>query len=176
MRVPTAAERLLPTLIDVHVRSGNRDSIQKINKAEAEAIVDEIASLVADDGFGERSIGVVSLLGPDQGKLIFDSLLERIGEEAFLKHHIRCGDARTFQGSEADVIFISAVDDYQSGAVMTSNKLDNIRRINVAASRAKDRLYFFHSFARNDLSELDLRARLMDHFKAPIQGLSNAKG
>ena len=176
VRVPTAAERLLPTLIDVHVRSGSRDSIQKINKAEAEAIVDEIALLVADDGFGERSIGVVSLLGPDQGKLIFDSLLERIGEEAFLKHRIRCGDARTFQGSEADVIFISAVDDYRSGAVMTSNKLDNIRRINVAASRAKDRLYFFHSFARNDLSELDLRARLMDHFKAPIQGLSNAKG
>jgi very-short-patch-repair endonuclease len=138
--------------------------------------VEEIARLVADKNFGERSIGVVSLLGPDQGKLIFDSLLERIGEEAFLKHRVRCGDARTFQGSEADVIFISAVDDAESGAVMTSNKLENIRRINVAVSRARDRLYFFHSFARDDLSELDLRAKLMDHFRAPIKGLSNAQG
>lgn len=176
VRVPKATERLLPTLVDVHVRTGSRDPIRKTNKAEADAIVEEIAKLVADKNFRERSIGVVSLLGPDQGKLIFDSLLDRIGEETFLKHHIRCGDARTFQGSEADVIFISAVDDAKSGAVMTSNKIDNIRRINVAVSRARDRLYFFHSFARNDLSDLDLRGRLMDHFKAPIQGLSNAQG
>lgn len=176
VRVPTANERLLPTLVDVHVRTGSRDRIQKINRAEADAIVEEIAALVADDGFGTRSIGVVSLLGPDQGKLIFDSVLERIGEEAFLKHRIRCGDARTFQGSEADVIFISAVDDANSGAVMTHNLLDNIRRINVAVSRARDRLYFFHSFSRHDLGALDLRARLMDHFKAPLQGLTDAKG
>jgi very-short-patch-repair endonuclease len=176
IRVPTATERLLPTLVDVHVRTGSRDRIQKINRAEADAIVEEIAMLIAGKNFGERSIGVVSLLGPHQGKLIFDSLLERIGEEAFLKHRIRCGDARTFQGSEADVILISAVDDAESGAWMTVNRLDNIRRINVAVSRARDRLYFFHSFGRNDLSELDLRARLMDHFKAPIQGLSTARG
>ncbi len=176
VRVPTASERLLPTLVDVHVREGFRDPRQKINRPEAKAIVDEIASLVASDEFGNRTIGVVSLLGPEQGKLIFDSLLERIGEDAYLKHQIRCGDARTFQGSEADVILISAVDDSRSGAVMTANKLDNIRRVNVAVSRAKDRLYFFHSFARNDLSVLDLRARLMDHFITPIQGLSNARG
>ena len=176
VRVPTANERLLPTLVDVHVRTGSRDRIQKINRAEADAIVEEIAALVADDAFGKRSIGVVSLLGPDQGKLIFDSVLERIGEEAFLKHRIRCGDARTFQGSEADVIFISAVDDANSGAVMTHNLLDDIRRINVAVSRARDRLYFFHSFSRHDLGALDLRARLMDHFKAPLQGLTDAKG
>ena len=176
VRVPDATERLLPTLIDVHVASGRRDSTRKINKPEADAIVEEIASLVTQEGFGRRTIGVVSLLGPDQGKLIFDTLLEKIGEEAFLKHRIRCGDARTFQGSEADVIFISAVDDSVSGAVMTPNKLDNIRRINVAVSRARDRLYFYHSFARHDLSEIDLRARLIDHIKAPLAGLSSARG
>ena len=60
------------------------------------------------------------------------------------------------------MIVISAVDDSASGAVMTSNRLDNVRRINVAVSRARDRLYFYHSFARADLSELDLRARLID--------------
>ena len=116
------------------------------------------------------------MLGPDQAKFIFDQLLEVVGEEAFLKYHIRCGDARTFQGSEADVIFLTCVDDGSSGTVMTSNKVDNIRRINVAVSRARDRLYLFHSFARGDLGENDLRARLIDHFKTPMQGLSEKQG
>ncbi len=176
VRIPDATERLMPTLVDVHVRNGCRDRIQKINRAEAEAIVNEIDALVNDDGFGKRSIGVVSLLGPDQGKLIFDLVLERIGEEAFLKHRIRCGDARAFQGSEADVIFISAVDDPGSGGVMTENKLDNVRRINVAVSRARDRLYFFHSFASEDLSQLDLRVKLIEHFKSPIKDVPKGKG
>jgi len=116
------------------------------------------------------------LLGFEQGKLIFDLLLERIGEELFLKHKIRCGDARTFQGSEADIVFITAVDDPQSGGVMTHNKLENVRRINVAVSRAKDRLYFYHSFASEDLSPLDLRQKLIEHFKSPVKGLQSEKG
>lgn len=176
VRVPKSTERLLPTLVDVHVTNGYRDQIRKVNRPEAEAVIDEIEQLVGSDRFGKRTIGVVSLLGPDQAKYIFDGTLERIGEEAFLKHKIRCGDARTFQGSEADVIFISCVDDGCSGAVMTANKLDNIRRINVAVSRARDRLYLFHSFARTDLSELDLRGRLMDHFKSPLPDLPDGNG
>ena len=176
VRVPDANERLLPCLVDVHVRTGIRETKWKINKPEAMAIVEEISQLVADPSFGSRSIGVVSLLGPDQARYIFDQILEKIGEESFLKHNIRCGDARTFQGSEADVIFISAVDDSSSGGVMTMNLLDNIRRINVAVSRARDRCYFYHSFAREDLSELDLRAKLIDHFKAPLTGITDEAG
>jgi very-short-patch-repair endonuclease len=176
VRIPKANERLLPTLIDVHLKTGYRDSSRKINKPEAQAIVDEIATLIVDLSFGERSIGVVSLLGNEQAKVIYDLLWEKIGQEAFLKHRIRCGDARTFQGSERDVMFISCVDDAASGTVLTSNRLDNIRRINVAVSRAKDRLYLFHSFSRQDLSENDLRARLMDHFQAPIEGLYDKQG
>ena len=176
VRIPNAAERMLPTLVDVHVCNGRRDPAQKINRAEASAIADEIAALTSDKKFGSRSIGVVSLLGPEQGKLIFDLVIERIGEEAFLKHKIRCGDARFFQGSEADVIFISAVDDATSGGVMTANKMDNIRRINVAVSRARDRLYFFHSFVSEDLSPLDLRVKLIEHFKAPLHGVTGVQG
>ena len=176
VRIPTGDKRLLPTLVDVHVRNGYRDSGSAINKPEAEAIVDEIERLVGDPSMKGRSIGVVSLLGHEQGKLIFDLLLDRIGEEAFLNHKIRCGDARTFQGSEADIVFISAVDDPRSGGVMTENKLENVRRINVAASRAKDRLYFYHSFTAEDLSPMDLRLKLMDHFKSPLKGLSSEVG
>jgi very-short-patch-repair endonuclease len=176
VRVPTADERLLPTLVDVHVRNGFRDPMYAINRPEADAIVEEVARIVGDPAMQGRTIGVVSLLGHEQGKLIFDLLLERIGEEAFLKHKIRCGDARTFQGSEADIVFISAVDDPRSGGVMTENKLENVRRINVAVSRAKDRLYFYHSFAPEDLSPLDLRLKLVEHFKSPVKGLPSEKG
>ena len=176
LRIPSSTERLLPTLVDVQVKTGYRDPHKKINRPEAEAIVTEVASLIEDPANAKRSIGIVSLLGPEQAKLIMDLLLIKIGEEAFVKHRIRCGDARTFQGSEADIVFISAVDDANSGGVMTYNKLENIRRVNVAVSRARDRLYFFHSFAAEDLSALDLRLKLIEHFRAPIHGLSQGTG
>ncbi|MDF1738639.1 MAG: AAA domain-containing protein [Verrucomicrobiales bacterium] len=176
VRVPTATERLLPTLVDVHVQTGYRDKRRKVNKPEASAIVKEIDLLTSDPDFAGRSIGVVSLLGYEQARHIQEELIDQIGEEKFLEHNIRCGDARTFQGSEADIIFISAVDDPDSGAVFTPNRVDNIRRINVAVSRARDRLYFYHSFARSDLSAIDLRGKLMDHFKAPMMGLGVEQG
>ncbi len=174
VRVPRATERLLPTLVDVHVVHGARDPRRKINAAEAFAIVDEIEALVSDPALADRSIGVVSLLGVEQAKFIFNHLLERIGEEKYLRHRMRCGDARTFQGSEADIIFLSAVDDGESASVMTENLMDNVRRMNVATSRARDRLYFFHSFARGDLRAADLRGRLLDHFRSPLAGLDDA--
>lgn len=173
VRVPRATERLLPTLVDVHVVHGARDLRRKINAAEAFAIVDEIETLVSDPTLADRSIGVVSLLGIEQAKFIFNHLLERIGEEKYLRHRIRCGDARTFQGSEADIIFLSAVDDGESASVMTENLMDNVRRMNVATSRARDRLYFFHSFTRGDLKAADLRGRLLDHFRSPLAGLTD---
>jgi len=176
VRVPRATERLLPTLVDVHVANGQRDSRKKINVQEALAIVAEIEALVSDERIGRRSIGIVSLLGPEQAKYLFDLLIERVGEEKFLKHRIRCGDARTFQGSEADIIFLSAVDDGASASVMTENLMDNVRRMNVAASRARDRLYFFHSFTRADLGPLDLRGQLLDHFRSPLAGLDESSG
>lgn len=176
VRVPTATERLLPTLVDVHVKTGYRDSRRKINKPEARSIVEEIDLLTSDPDFAGRSIGVVSLLGYEQARLIQEELIDQIGEEKFLEHNIRCGDARTFQGSEADIIFITAVDDRESGAVFTPNRVDNIRRINVAVSRARDRLYFYHSFARGDLSAIDLRGKLMDHIRTPFMGLGSDQG
>jgi very-short-patch-repair endonuclease len=176
VRVPGAEERLVPTLVDVHVRTGRRLPNKKINLPEADAIIAEIQNLIGDPDFGKRSIGVVSLLGAEQARHIMDKLIDEIGEDAYLKHRIRCGDARTFQGSEADVIFLSAVDDAESGGVMTENKIDNVRRINVAVSRARDRLYFYHSFAREDLSGVDLRARLLDHFRSPLPSLQDAPG
>ena len=47
VRLPKASERLSPPLIDVHVVEGRKDRSNR-NLAEAEAIVDEIARIVAD--------------------------------------------------------------------------------------------------------------------------------
>jgi superfamily I DNA and/or RNA helicase len=88
------------------VTNGHKDH-RKINVPEAEAIVGEIEWVVNDPGYANRSIGVVSLIGAQQAHYIQGLLLERIGEEAFLRHQIACGDAATFQGKERDIMFIS---------------------------------------------------------------------
>jgi len=164
LRVPKASERLLPCLVCVRVLHGIRDGLRKVNRPEAEAIVDEIEALTTDPAFGDRSIGIVSLLGNEQPKLIYDILRDRIGEEPILKHRIAAGDAAAFQGSEFDVVFMSMVD---SGTPRTLRSRVFEQRYNVASSRARDRLYLFHSLQRTDLNDSDLRARLLDHFKNP---------
>ncbi|MEI9898165.1 MAG: AAA domain-containing protein [Chthoniobacter sp.] len=168
LRVPTAEERLSPVLIDVFVRGGYRHAgSQKINRPEAEAIVEEIKKIVTDTTMSRRSIGVVSLLGNEQARLVLDLLIAAIGERAILDHQIRCGDAMTFQGREADIMFISMVSDAGSLRAATGEMYE--QRFNVAASRARDRMYLFRSFRREDVSDKDLRARLLDHFTRPLR-------
>ena len=41
------------------------------------------------------------------------------------------------------------------------------RRFNVAASRARDQMFLFHSVTVNDLSESDLRRKLLEFFENP---------
>ena len=55
-------------LVDVFVKGGNRQ--KDVNKAEAKAIVNEIANLIADPVFDGRSIGVVTLMGTEQASYI----------------------------------------------------------------------------------------------------------
>src|SRR5690606_21778769 len=108
LRIPKASERLDPPLIDIYVPHGQRDG-RKRNRAEAEVIVDEIEKLVADPAFEKRTVGVISLLGAEQARLIYDKLLDEIGAELMERHHIMCGDAATFQGQERDIVFLSMV-------------------------------------------------------------------
>ena len=44
------------------------------------------------------------------------------------------------------------------------------RRFNVAASRARDQMFLFHSVTVNDLSESDLRRKLLEFFMNPGSG------
>lgn len=174
LRVPKASERITPPLVDVFVRGGARDGRGKVNRIEAQAIVDEVKVITDTPRYQGRTIGVVSLLGGDQAKYIFELLIAQLGEEKIISHQIRCGDAMTFQGREADIVFISMVSDGDSVRALSGEMYE--QRFNVAVSRAKDRLYLFRSFRREDLKEHDLRAQLVNHFQSPLRRDTEKKG
>jgi very-short-patch-repair endonuclease/transcription elongation GreA/GreB family factor len=171
VRVPKASERLSPPLIDVHVVEGRKDRSNR-NFAEAEAIVDEIARIVADPAMASRTIGVISLIGAKQAQLIQAMLLERIGEEAFVRHDIACGDSAVFQGKERDIVLLSMVECPQTCTSKTA--LPFQQRFNVALSRARDREYLFRSVTEEMLKPDDLKAKVLRHFKNPMLGRTPA--
>jgi very-short-patch-repair endonuclease len=165
LRIPKPSERLDPPLIDVYLPHGRKDK-RKINRIEAEAIADEVETIVKHPRFAKHTIGVVSLIGGQQAHFIQQLLLERIGEEAFHRHKIACGDSATFQGKERDIMFVSMVSSPGDGA-LTSQVFQ--QRFNVALSRARDRMYLFRSIAEENLKNLqDLRLKVIRHFKDPM--------
>ena len=167
LRLPKASERLDPPLIDVLVQDGYRDGDK--NHAEARFIVEEIKRMVSDERFHDRSIGVVSLLADKQAFLIWEILSEELGPEYMQRHKITCGDARTFQGKERDIMFLSMVVAPNEKRVTPLSRDTYAQRFNVAASRARDRMYLVRSVAIEHLSEADkLRRSLIAHFSSPF--------
>lgn len=167
LRIPKSSEKLTPPLIDVYVKGGRRDERSKVNEIEAGAIVSEIKKLISDQKYKGRSIGVVSLIGAQQAKYIQDQLLVELGEDIFQEYKIACGDASTFQGKERDIMFLSMVVGSGQGAVMS--KRDAEQRMNVALSRARDRMYLYRSIQESDLkNESDLRLKILRHFVFPM--------
>ena len=166
LRLPKTSERLDPPLVDVVVEDGHRKG--DVNLPEARFIVDEIKTIVADPNMDRRSIGVVSLLADKQALLIWDRLTDELGTEVMQRHRIACGDARTFQGKERDIMFLSMVSaPNEVGAPLSRDTF--AQRFNVAASRAKDRMYLVRSVELEHLSETDrLRRSLIGHFAAPF--------
>lgn len=166
LRMPKASERLDPPLIDVVVEDGYRRG--DVNAPEARFIVDEIKTIVADPNMRDRSIGVVSLLADKQALFIWERLTHELGPEVMQRHRIACGDARTFQGKERDIMFLSMVSaPNEVGAPLSRDTF--AQRFNVAASRARDRMYLVRSVELEHLSEADrLRRSLIAHFATPF--------
>ena len=91
---------------------------------------------------------MISLLGTAQAKAIEKKLLERVPPEEWAARDLRCGDAADFQGSERDVMFLSMVAAPEPGRRLGALTRDlYVQRYNVAASRAKDQMWLFHSVA-----------------------------
>jgi hypothetical protein len=158
LRLPTQSERLTPSLVDVKVIG---TKVGKINEVEADKIVEMIQehmNLPRSDA-RPRSIGVISLIGDEQSRLIRGRLLDAIGPEKMARHNILIGDAPTFQGAERDVVFLSMV--CSRGSVPTQSQLMHFQRANVAMSRARDRCVLVRSIELTDISS-------MDDMKVPI--------
>jgi very-short-patch-repair endonuclease len=165
LRIPTSSERIEPPLVDCYVEGGVRDQ-RDCNEYEALAIAEEIETILKEDRFAKRTIGVVSLLGIDQAKHIDTLVRQRCNAGELIRRRFECGDARTFQGSERDMMFLSMVVDAANCKAVSGNMFD--QRFNVAASRARDRMYLVRSVQAADLSDKDLRMTLLAHFDKPL--------
>jgi very-short-patch-repair endonuclease len=153
-----------PALRPVRVLDGVRSIGQygDVNEPEAQALVDCVAACCADPAYAEMTFGVVTLLGSAQARLIEQQLLARLGLD-FERRHLRVGDPANFQGSERDVIFLSMVaDDNRSAATRKADA----QRINVAASRARNQMWLFHSVDAARLHPDDYRGQLLTYMYA----------
>ncbi len=164
------AGRLTPVIVARHVPDGyQRGKSPRVdNPPEAHAIVEQIRRCCEDPGYDGKTMGVISLLGDTQARLIERLLLDKIGPEEMERRHLVCGDAYAFQGDERDVMFLSLVsapgEDVRIGT-LTSER--DKRRFNVAASRAKDQMCLFHTATLNDLSPVCLRYKLLEYCLNP---------
>jgi very-short-patch-repair endonuclease len=150
----------------VHVADGyERGTSNKINPAEVDAIVDQIEKCLADPRYDGLTFGVISLLGGAQAKAIEAKLLERVEPEEWTARNLRCGDAADFQGSERDVMFLSMVAAPEPGRRLGAlTRQLYVQRYNVAASRAKDQMWLFHSVTLQELGNPeDMRFALLDY-------------
>lgn len=94
-------------------------------------------------------------------------LNDELGEQVVTQYKITCGDARTFQGKERDIMFLSMVASPGHAHAQTQDMV--AQRFNVAASRARDRMYLVRSIQAEELSQADqLRSKLIQHFQAPF--------
>jgi very-short-patch-repair endonuclease len=162
----------LPPLCSVRVKgAATAGTSTRLNNAvEAEAIVSQIEACVADPAYLGKSFGVVVLQGTGQVQLLHQLLLERIEPKEWERRRLRVGTPPDFQGDERDVVFISLVIAEKRPAV-TGTEWQ--RRFNVAASRAKDQMWLFHSVGPEHLSPNDLRSSLLSYVLNPPPALSS---
>lgn len=162
MRKIEDIERFQMPIKSIKVKDGIRNVIKPVNVKEAEELVNKIQECCNDKRYKNMTIGVISLLGEAQAELIENMLIAKIGQTEMIKRKIICGDAYSFQGDERDIIFISMVI-ANNVKFSTLSKESDIRRFNVAVSRARNQLWIFHSVDIGDLSDLCIRKRLLQY-------------
>lgn len=164
LRNPPSNERLEPVLESVFVEGGYREGRADVNKPEARAICERVRQIVNDPKYKGKSIGVISLLGKDQARYIFNIIGEYITPEQQEEYKFRVGDSYDFQGDERDIILLSMVVGANDEKRLTTLSYDIKRyrqRFNVAVSRAREKLILFHSIKLENLKPNDLRYQLL---------------
>ena len=162
--------RLHPVLQARHIATGYRqgNSTNPLNPPEADAVVEAVAGCCKNPEYNGKTFGVISLLGEAHAKYIERNLLNLLGPEEMETRRMVCGDAYAFQGDERDVIFLSLVAAPGETAMNALTSQKYYRRFNVAASRARDQMWLFHTPSINDFrNREDLRYQLVQFFYAP---------
>jgi very-short-patch-repair endonuclease len=161
----------------VYVSNGYREGhLQRvINRPEAEALVDMVVKCCKDERYQGMTMGVIVLQGESQAYLIAEMLLRHLGAEEMDQRRLICGNPYSFQGDERDVIFLSIVAAPNERIGPMTQAADQ-RRFNVAASRAQEQMWLFHSVTINELSEQCLRRRLIEYFHYPKSRIAQALG
>ncbi|HWS36846.1 MAG TPA: AAA domain-containing protein [Actinoplanes sp.] len=166
--LPLRADRpALPPIQTVFCEAGERQPLAgfgDVNREEATALVDRVTKIVADPRYDGRTLGVISLLSSSgQAAWLLEQLRAAIGEDEIQARRLRVGDAYTFQGDERDVVLVSMVVSERDPRIAAFTKRDYHRRINVAASRARDQLWIFHSVRPGALLDDDARRLLLSY-------------
>lgn len=159
----------LEPLRAVHVAGGYRQGAGNsvINRPEAEALVAQVKECVKNPRYAGLTMGVISLQQNGQANLIESLLVKAIGVEEMQERRLVCGNPYSFQGDERDVVFLSLVAAEGETRFVALTTDNDMRRFNVAASRAKEQLWLFHSVTLNDLSAACYRHKLLSHFLNP---------
>jgi transcription elongation GreA/GreB family factor/very-short-patch-repair endonuclease len=165
----------LPPLRTVHVPDGYIEGTgqKQINRIEAEQLADQLVRCCADPAYEGRTMGVITMLGAAQKNLIEDLLAEQLPLTVRQARQLRVGDAEDFQGDERDIMYLSTVVSLANAQGRhrpgTFSSDMHQQRINVAASRARDQVWVFHSVSVSDLGETDLRRRYLDYLARPAE-------
>ena len=147
---------------------GSRLTRASANTAEAEALCKAVRDCHADPRYKGLTFGVVVVGSNPTAHLreIRTGLLGLLGPAAIARRDLEIGTAAQFQGAERDVMFMSMLDAPPVGKRLTTRPLEHtgknrrfVQQLNVAASRAKDQLWIFHSFTAADLSHGGASAR-----------------
>lgn len=167
-------ERLDPlrtVYVEGAVTEGREGRIR--NPAEAEQIVSTLERLTADPAYQDKTMGVIVLRGFGQTKLLESLVQERIPAPTRERHRIRVGNAASFQGDERHVVLLSLV--VTDAPRVVGGNIGDQQAYNVAASRAQDQLWLFHSIPRGQFKPKDLRLNLLHYMENPPAALASAQ-
>jgi len=144
-----------------------------VNHGEATRIVELIQAMLRHPRYSNKSIGVISMLGDEQARLVQSLLHKHVSSVEIERRRILAGIPGEFQGDERDIIFLSMVDSPTTEGPLRSTGEGAFeltkKRFNVAASRARDQLIVVHSFDPDlHLKSSDLRLKLLQHVSDPL--------
>ena len=157
--------RRLKPVVTQSVQRNRGSADQSLHRLEAKAVARAVQACCKDPNYEGKSMGVISLRGTAQARLIEELLIEQVGATEMAKRDIVCSDPYGFQGDERDLMFLGMAASTDGTAGSLSDESER-RRLNVAASRARDQMWLFHSGV-TDRSPSGWRGQLLHYCLHP---------